>query len=811
MIVAGTDEEAKLLDRCLGGVVSEDQVQPENREIDLTGTDGLAKHVDGLFVTITQPHEGVRKVAEKYGAIISEFRWTGDFVAARNFNFSQVPKEYDFVIWTDSDDLWKNPQLIRGVAESAYQKNVDGVWLQYKYSFDPRGNVDTMHWKNRILRNNDSHEWIGDDLHEDLSPLRQLSHEKNKEIEVIHLTDKDRLKRALHRNTEISEAALARSPKDPRRLWNLANCYLSLGKYSSAVGLYLDFLETSNSDEERFMAWHRLGLCYLGLGQFADAVQAEQGAFWLRPSYPDTYFALGYIYYQMNKFREAREMFETGLTKKPAEDTYIVWDPREYDYKPRYYLAQTYIALNKPKDALKNLELALPVAPDQEHIKKGIELLKPEIEKFDKAEAIFDRAKDITDKEEMKKLLDDVPADMKYYPAIISLRNRVFPKTESSGKDVVFYCGLTDHEWSPVTFREKGVGGSEEAVVQLAKRWARDGWNVTVYANVGPEEIIEDGVVWKPALAWNPKDKNDVTILWRTPRYVDFNINSPVILLDIHDVVPPSEFPPERLERITKVMFKSNVQREYYPNIPNDKAVVINHGVDVEQFIEREKEIVKNPYQIINTSSPDRGILTTMEIIRRVHSKLSDELKKKLKFVYHYGFKIWDTEFSDNSKMLAWKAKAEKELQDLKDLGIATAESGPMISQNEIVDKYLESGIGLYPSEFAEIGFIGGKKMAVAGAIPFTTDVFAQGEFLKDGTQIHSDVTWDNWTVDIESGLDYGVKKEEQINEFVDKIVEYMNAPEKYEEQRKLLTTNARSKFSWDKCAKSWADLFNGN
>ena len=133
--------------------------------------------------------------------------------------------------------------------------------------------------------------------------------------------------------------------------------------------------------------------------------------------------------------------------------------------------------------------------------------------------------------------------------------------------------------------------------------------------------------------------------------------------------------------------------------------------------------------------------------------------------------------------------------------------SGNMISQDEIVNQYLESGIMLYPSEFFEIGFISGCKAILAGAIPATTDVFAQGEFLKEGIICHSNADYNKLQVDIASGLDFGVETEEQKQFFVNDIVNYLKNPEQFEPLRERLIKYAKETFDWNKTAKSWEDI----
>lgn len=808
MIIKGSDREAELLDRCLGGVQDKELLRPELREADLTGTDGIAKHVDGIYITLTQENENVRKVAAKYGANVSFMEWEHDFAKARNFNFAQVPKEFDYIVWTDADDLWWQPENIKPILEKGVEEAVDIIHFNYMYHFDPSGACDTQHRKTRIVKNDGCVEWIGGRLHEDFSPQRQIIPMLSLDAAVYHLSDEEGTQQSIIRNIELSEMALNDLPDDPRSYWNLANAYNMGGQDAKSIPIYLQFLELSHSEDEKYLAWHRMAIAYSNIGDLGRAIGCEQEAISIKPWFPDAYFEMGNILIKQNKLKHAKEFIDMGLSKEIPKDEIIVWNPREYDYNPHLALARIAVNMAKPRVAMRHLEKCLKVYPNSDRIKGLMKGLQPEVEKFDKAEKIYKKASKMEKKEDIKKLLDKVPEDMKYYPAIVNLRNTHFIKETSSGKDLVIYCGYTDNEWSPAVFENEGVGGSEESIVQLAKRWQAAGWNVTVYCSTPRFQEYEfDNVKWKPFMAWNYRDKQDAVVLWRHPKAVDYGINCDNIIIDIHDVISPKEFTAKRMEGISKIVFKSETHKKFC-DIPEEKAPVIFHGLDGAKFDERRKVVKKNPYKIINTSSPDRSLLTCLKIIKRVHEKLPDDLKPKLKFRWNYGFKVWDTSFKDNEEMIAWKAEALTKLEEMKREGIVEEESGDMISQNEVIDQYLESGLLLYPSEFFEIGFISGIKGALAGAIPVTTDAFAQGEFLSGGIIVHSDADHDNWFRDIKSGVDFGVQKEEQIEEFVDKIVAYMKNPDAYEDQRNKLIDYARSTFDWNETAASWLELF---
>lgn len=806
IIVAPTDEEAMLMDRLLGGDLS--GLSERQKNVDTTDVDGIAKYVDGIFITITGSNEKCEEVAKKYGAIISHFEWEDNFAKARAFNFSQIPQDYTHIYWADTDDVIVNPQAIKPLAEKMQEDAIDAVTMRYFYEFDDEGNCTKEHLKTRFIKNDGSMEWSSA-IHEDFKMNRQISGSFNDEIRHIHLTDAERVKNSLERNKLISELEVQKNPKDPHTYWNLANSYLSVGRFEEAINIYKQFIMISDSEEERFLVWQMMAIAYTNLGKNDLAIEMALEALHLRPWYPDAHLLLGQLNYGIGRLRAAREFLEMGLTKPVPEFESIVWNPMDYTYSPNYMLAQVYASMNLHRKAIECFKVCLKYRPKSQFIIDSIRELEKGVNMADMAEEIYKRANKSKNIDEVKELLNGLPEEMKYYPAIVSLRNQYFIKEESSGKDVAIFCSFTSTDWNPKVFREKGVGGSEEAIVQLSKRFAKAGYNVTVFCSTPQmQEYEEDGVIWKPYLAWNYRDKYDITILWRHPRMLDFPINCEKIYMDVHDVLPPEEFTTARLLKVTKVLFKSQTQRDSYKNIPDDKCAVIPHGLDLDMFETKRDTIARDPYKIINTSSPDRSLLTCMDIVEKVYNKLPEEIKPKFKFDWRYGFRVWDYEFSDNQKMLDWKAKAMEKMRKLQGMGIMEEGDGDMISQDKIVDKYLESGAMLYPSEFAEIGFISGTKSILAGCIPFTTSCFAQGEFLKDGIIVKSNIDYSNWNRDLSDSYDYGVKEEGQINEFVDKIVEYLKNPEKYEDMRAKLIKQAKDTFNWDVTSQEWINLW---
>ncbi len=768
IICKGSDEEAKLLDRCLYNI---------------------EEYVDGIFVTSTykkgeQANQAVEDVCDKHVTNYSLFEWCNDFAKARNFNFSQVPKKYDFILWCDADDVFRNISNLRDIIEA--NKDVDSFSMNYLYHFNEFKQPDIVHMKTQVIRNDKCVEWAGK-LHEDFKENRQLKSYFIKDIERMHLSDDDRRERAKQRNVDVALDDVKQSPEDPRSYWNLGNSYLGNAQYDLARTTLEKFLTMSSSDDEKYLTNINLSKICEVQKDISKTLEYSRMAIGLKPEYPDAYHNLGQIFYNLNKFQEAEKYILLGLTKRPPYYAIIVYNPREYDFNPLMLLAKTYWQLSRPDQAVTCLKGCLKIQPENLQVVKMIEILEKDKKIFDEALVWVAKLKDITDKEKLAKELARVPKHLQSYPAICMIRNAHFIKETSSGKDVVYYCGMTDFEWNPEMAKTKGIGGSEESVINLTKEWVKEGYNVTVYANCGHEPKVYDGVQWKPFWMFNVKDKQDIVIYWRTPIPMDHQTNATKILIDLHDVVPEGEFTEKRLAKIHKIMVKTNFHRSLYPNIPDDKFLIIPNGIDFGLF---DQEIEKDQYLMVNTSSPDRCMDVLPELFKRVKERVP---QARLKWAY--GFDIYDLMFQGDPEKTKWKNDTLKAMED------AGIENLGRLSQRECAKLYMEASVFAYPTEFAEIDCISVKKAQACGAIPVTTDFGALKESVVayDGI-IHSSKTKDTWAKPYQ--FTYGIEDEALKQEWVDRAVQILTNP--MNENSIVLLKEWTKKFDYSLIAKQW-------
>lgn len=744
MIVKPSDEEAVKLERCL---------------------ESVAGFVDSIFLTITGNNAACEKVGEKFGAKISHCPWEEDFAKARTFNMDQIPKdEHDYFIWFDCDDIVIGAENIPAIIERMRTEDLAAAVTKYLYAFDEYGSCIAEHPKIRIVKLDGSFLWSQQtgELHEDLmqqwaSPVTTLSEtEKGMYFEVRHEKTEQDFKESAERNYKISLKQTVDHPDDPRSWWNLANSCVSTGKTTEARDAYERFIPYSGSQQEVYLARIRLGMLLADLEENDKALNQCLQAMVSMPWHPDAYLAIGKLYYKQKKWKHSKEMLIQGMSKEIPEDA-IVYNPRDYDYNPMILLANCYFNMGKVEEALtvvENLRSKFPMRKDLEPI-HGV--LKKNVEELADAEEFCRRAETLTDVE-LAVELEALPTTLKMNPVICIVRNRRFVRTEAPEKEIVYYCGFTTEVWDSSTAKT-GIGGSEEAVINLSREWSRMGYKVVVFNNCGAEEKTDEyGVEWRPYWSFNPRSAYDNLILWRSPVLADHQLNARNIILDLHDVLPAAELTSKRLGAIHHIAAKSNYHRSLFPLVTDDRFDVIGNGIDLEQFKGKEE---RKKHRLIYTSSPDRGLEHLLDYWPKIkeHCPLAE-------LHVFYGWHVFDTMFEHDNKMQIWKERMKTMMQQE---GII---NHGRVGHEEIAREMMKSEIFAYPCHFEEIFCISAVKAQAAGCKVVATKYAALPEVVKEGQLVEGGVKgtdmWNRWcdTLIYEMGSDTHVTHPELVNDY---------------------------------------------
>ena len=349
---------------------------------------------------------------------------------------------------------------------------------------------------------------------------------------------------------------------------------------------------------------------------------------------------------------------------------------------------------------------------------------------------------------------------------------------------LAIYCYHTESEWWDGHLTQ-GSAGSEEAVVEVARRLATRDWQVEVYNNCGAQKRIVNGVTYIPItdlLSYRADSPKEVTILWRKPQMCDYSVNTVKKYLWLQDVVHDEELSTTRLASLDKIIAISKYQRSLWPNVPDAKVFHSSNGISVtelEKFRSQYTCIKRNQKKCIYTSAPDRGLECLLKLWPAILGRVSDA-----ELHVFYGWKFWDGLYSRDLNKLAWKRQM---LSLLCQPGVMTPYTYK--TSADLWIEYLTSGVWLYPTEWPETSCISAMKAQACGAFPATTSFAALSETVIYGTRVHVTDIYEN---------------EQAQQDLIDAVVQHIERPD--EADREDMMYQSLQRFSWDRVVEKLDD-----
>ena len=451
------------------------------------------------------------------------------------------------------------------------------------------------------------------------------------------------------------------------------------------------------------------------------------------------------------------------------------------DYSANLYwlLGHALSQCGKYTEAHENFKKFQVFYPKNKEVVEILNTLEEAMEEAEEVKAIA-RVGKITNKiiikegKEKNEFWNSIPKKYFEFPEILGVKNQLVNKKTSTGKEMAIYCGNCIVEWDPSSEKNGGIGGSEEAVINVARLLAKKGWDITVFGRPLKEGVY-DGVTYKHYTEFNPRDKYDVFISWRMPSVLRAEINSDRKYIWLHDCTPQDMFTPEVLRNVNKIMVLSKYHRSLYPEIPEEKFMYTGNGINPDQFSE---EVKKNPFYCINTSAPDRGL----EVLLKMWPEIRKEVPEA-ELHWFYGWEVFDGLHKDNPEKQAYKARIKEMLNQPGDFEEGRAD------HLTIAKKYQEAQLWLYPTEFTEIYCITADKAQAGGALPVTTTVAALNERVKYGCKMDVHNMYSN---------------EEAQKEYILNVITYLKNPDMVEEERGLNPGHVLVNCSWVRIADQW-------
>ena len=313
-----------------------------------------------------------------------------------------------------------------------------------------------------------------------------------------------------------------------------------------------------------------------------------------------------------------------------------------------------------------------------------------------------------------------------YIPSnIFDRMHNLFYKEDESPYDIVYYTGGLCNKWDP---KDKSLGGSEQAIVNLCESWANKGKKVAVYGEINFGKLKEfthnnvDYKNWKE-LPFNHKFKT--LIMWRNYGFfsaLPFNIKAENLYWDLHDHFIGSEnligIYKKYGNKITKILFKSVFHKKEFDkffstNLKEDQYKIINNGLLIEKFKNNWDNVKRNPYRFCYVSYYTRGIQHIIPHIWSIIKKYEPRAELHL----YYGMEMFtDENLKNHLKSLVGQK--------------GVIDHGRQPIDMIIREKYMSSFQLYITNTIAEIDCISIRESLITGCIPLISNfgVFTERE-----------------------------------------------------------------------------------
>jgi glycosyltransferase involved in cell wall biosynthesis len=645
---------------------------------------------DEIHLTDTGSTDGtiefVEKVNEKIAAgdpvwagfpkiQLHKFPWINDFAAARNFSFSHARTEY--IMWADLDD-----ELSDAAAFIKWRDNVlhsAHYWTAtYNYAFNEQGQVVCKFIRERVIKRGFGFAWEYF-VHEGIIQKEGKKYwaQQANTWWINHRRTEEDKKQDHLRNIKLFES----KPYDtlPARMkFYYGKELVENGFPEKACNPLLDCVKSG----ELFLHDNLLAIQYGALsaikcGAFAQAIDLCMNGLKIALTRAEYWCLLGDAYLSSQNAGAAAAAYKMALQCQPNDlGGILVCEGSAYAEYPHQQLAQIFINLGQVEAA-------------KEHVAWLKEHNHPKA-----AEA----ARALNEVED----LSTIRAGL------------------TKSQDVIITCppGGAVTDWDENSLKAKGHGGSETAAIEVAK-WIKQktGRPVKIFQQRQKRETMDSGVEYLPTAELSGYIKNvepHAHIAWRH----SVKMTNALSYVWCHDLQCPGA---ANANSYDKIVALSEFHKNYLietNGVREDKIVLGFNGINPDDF---KEPATKNPNKVIFSSSPDRGLIQAIDIVKKAREISGLDLELHC----FYGF-----ENMRKAGQNEWADKIEKHIAEnsfVKHHGLVT--------KPVLVKHFKESAVWLYPNDFIETFCITAIEALCAGTWPIVRDMGALRFTMKEALE----------------------------------------------------------------------------
>lgn len=674
----------------------------------------LLDSVEGCFDEIilvdTGSKDKTKEIAEQRGCVTYDFEWVDSFCKARNFAFSKCTKDY--ICWLDLDDVLHGRENF--IKWRNYAMGFIDLWFNtYEYAVDKNLNPIISFVRERVMKRSLDPKWQYD-IHEGIVAKPEWSRNYITTWSVKHLRDEEDVKADRSRNITLIEKLKKNSKIDARMQFYYGKELYEAGRSIEALQAFDDVLEMTNLEHhDRLLALQYGG--YAGMAVF-DSLRPESQLERLRfidktieyshkgirlePNRAEFYVMVGDAYLRLGNIVNAVPYFSAARAcLKNFDSAYA--DPI-YSFKHLYGEA--------PSMQLSKIYAHLGL--------------------LDKAKKVAQECVEAYNSEEAKQVLGEIER----VTILTSLRN-----DQAECGDIVFTCPpQSAYEFDEEIYKTKPLGGSETALVQMAKLLKeKTGRRVLVF-NMRKEDLVaESGVEYVSNAKVNEyfsKFKPKVHIAWRH----NTKITEAMTYLWCHDLFTPTV---EQKQNFDKFLALSPFHKNYtmgLQGVSEDKIIVTRNGIDPKKFNFEKRQ--KNPNKIVWMSSPDRGLERAILIV--------DEVRKEFPEVHLHVYYGIEGLYKYGPHMSALADKLKAMMNDrpyIKYHGFT--------EQSKMYQEVSDAVIWNHPNDFIETFCITALECLANGIFPIARRLGALGDTLKDASDNRQAILLDYDYKDVDDSI----------------------------------------------------------
>ena len=337
------------------------------------------------------------------------------------------------------------------------------------------------------------------------------------------------------------------------------------------------------------------------------------------------------------------------------------------------------------------------------------------------------------------------------------------------------------------TLEERPLGGTESAIIRLAKTLYEMGHDVRVISEFDKPPVTAP--LYMPRTAIKHLGPVDALISIRNWNPLLLPIDAKKRFFwtgDAHDQPHSIGIGDKRIaDKVDGFLCASQWQAEMFAEssgFPLEKTWTIRYGIHAPYF---EKEVSKNRKRLIYSSTPYRGLAHLPKIYNSIKSKHPD-----CELHVFSGYKVYDNGSGQ------YNEQAEREFEVLSKLLNALPDCylHGNVNQEQLALEFQKSAVLAYPNTFAETGCITALEAQAGGCAIVSSKLGALPETVGDAGIL----------------IDGTPGSEEYDNAFVDAVDKLLSNDKEFEKYSNRGLERAKD-FSWEAIAGKFVDYLKEN